>query len=240
MPAQLEITKDDLEFPAEGRESSTGMGNGSSVEPIPVSKETFRHSATIGKLCQALCKASLEFPEILKDTENPYFRSQYTDLATLIKATRPALAKQGLFIIQAPAATETGVKVTTMLMHTSEEWLACDLEMPSTKSDAQGKGSAITYARRYSYQAVLNIAGEEDDDGNAASGKTQEHRQSKSSESGPGLINSVQMLAIQSACKTGGKTQAQLTAYLGEIGYESLEELPKAKQNDVIKWALSK
>src|SRR5262245_17651381 len=122
----LEIHEDDLKFPAEGRESSAGLGNGSSVEPSSASTTTFRHSAKFGELCQALCKASQDFPEITKDTENPYFRSQYADLATLIKATRPALSKNGLFIVQAPQSTNGGVTVTTMLMHTSGEWLASD------------------------------------------------------------------------------------------------------------------
>src|SRR5215471_10834264 len=173
----LEISDDDVDFP-EG-EGHAGLENGSPVDPSSASTATFRHSATFGKLCQALCKASLEFPEIKKDTKNPYFGSDYADLAALIKATRAPLAKQGLFVIQPPATTEKGVRVTTMLMHTSEEWFACDLEMPSAKVDAQGKGGAITYARRYSYQAILNIAGEEDDDGNTAVGRTQQDRRSE-------------------------------------------------------------
>ncbi len=40
--------------------------------------------------------------------------------------------------------------------------------MPATKQDAQGYGSAMTYARRYSLQAACGIA-PEDDDGNQAS-----------------------------------------------------------------------
>src|SRR5215471_6051897 len=100
----LEISDDDVDFP-EG-EGHAGLGNGSPVDPRSAS--TFSHSRMFGSLCKALCKASLDFPEITKDTENPYFRSQYADLATLIKATRPALAKNGLFIVQAPHSTDTG------------------------------------------------------------------------------------------------------------------------------------
>jgi ERF superfamily len=239
----LEIVEDDLKFPAEPERDRAGLGNGSPVEPSsasPIGLSRFRHSAAFGNLCKALCAASQEFPEITKDTENPYFRSQYADLATLIKATRPALAKHGLFVVQAPQSTSAGILITTMLMHTSGEWLASDLELPSVKQDAQGKGSAITYARRYSYQAILNIAAEEDDDGNAATGKTQQDRQSRSTEVGPGRINPVQMRSFQSACKTGGKTLEQANNYIGGLGYETLEELPKAKLDDAIKWALGK
>jgi hypothetical protein len=228
-----------IEFPAEKLES-TGPGSVSGTEPGPVSETAFRHSTTFGELCKALCQAALQFPEIAKDTENPYFKSQYADLATLIKATRPILARNGLCIVQAPQSSERGVKVTTMLMHSSGEWLANDLEMPSAKSDAQGKGSAITYARRYSYQAILNIAAEDDDDGNAAAGKTQQDRKSQATEAGPGAINPVQIRAFWSACKTGKKDVETATAYLGALGYENVDELPKAKFQEAIDWALGK
>lgn len=247
MPEQtLNITDKDLElpirFPAEKRESSAGLGNGSPVEPSSASesKSTFRYSPTFGELCKALCFASMQFPEITKDTENPYFRSQYADLATLIKATRPALAKQGLFIVQAPQASAKGIILTTMLMHESGEWIANDLELPANKPDAQGLGSAITYARRYSYQAILNIAAEEDDDGNAAVGRVQKDRQSTSTETGPGKINPVQLRSFQSACKTGKKTPQQALDYMGTLGHESEEELLKSELDEAIRWALGK
>jgi hypothetical protein len=55
------------------------------------------------------------------------------------------------------------------LIHESGEELSFGkLFVPCTKQDAQGYGSAITYARRYQLQTALGIA-PEDDDGNAAS-----------------------------------------------------------------------
>jgi hypothetical protein len=45
------------------------------------------------------------------------------------------------------------------------------------KDDPQALGSSITYARRYSLQAILMINVEEDDDGNKASGKTNSSKQ---------------------------------------------------------------
>lgn len=227
-----------LEFPAKGEQENAGLGSATGTDPSSAS--TFRYSPTFGKLCEALCKASLEFEEVSKDTENKYYGNRYADLAALIAATRPALAKHGLFVTQSPEATTGGVLLTTMLMHTSGEWLANYLELSSAKSDAQGKGSAITYARRYSYQSILNIAAEEDDDGNAAVGKTQQDRRSSSIEGGEGRINPVQIRAIQSACKTGGKTPEQLTDFLGRMGYESIEEVEKKDQDQIIKWAVAR
>jgi hypothetical protein len=199
-----------------------------------------RRSAQIGKLIEALAKAGTEFGEITKDTENPYFKSSYADLATLIKHTRPALAKYGLVILQLPRTDGSKAIVTTLLAHSSDQWIENELGLTATKADAQGMGSAITYARRYGYQAILNVAGEEDDDGNAAVGKTQQDRKSISTESGPGMINPVQQRALVSACKTGGRTDRQLIDYLGTLGYESPEELPKEQFNTVLKWALNK
>lgn len=207
---------------------------------LPDMRLTFRHSDGIDQLCKALAAAGAEFPEITKDTENPYFRSQYADLATLIKATRPVLSKHGLCIVQAPATKGSVANVTTMLMHTSGQWLSSDLELPSTKTDAQGLGSAITYARRYAYQSILNVAGEEDDDGNAATGKPQEDRKSRSDETGKGRINPVQLRAFNSACKSGQKTEAQIVEYMGSIGHETSEELEKHELDAAIKWALSR
>lgn len=238
----LSKTPEKIEFPADERESSTELGNGSPVEPSSVSefKTTFRYSPTFGELIKALSAATLEFGEIVKDTENPYFRSAYADLATLIRATRNPLAKHGLCVVQSPQTNKGTVTLTTTLMHSSGEWLANDLELPVSKSDAQGNGSGITYARRYAYQSLLNLAGEEDDDGNAAVGKTQKDRASVSTESGPGRVNPVQMRAFQSACKSGKKTERQVIDYMGSLGHEGEEELLKSELNDAIAWAYGK
>jgi hypothetical protein len=57
--------------------------------------------------------------------------------------------------------------VETVFVHESGETLDCGkLYVPAVKHDAQGHGSALTYARRYSLMAACGIA-PEDDDGNA-------------------------------------------------------------------------
>jgi hypothetical protein len=56
-----------------------------------------------------------------------------------------------------------------VFIHESGETLSCgQIHVPASKHDAQGFGSALTYARRYSLMAACGIA-PEDDDGNAAS-----------------------------------------------------------------------
>lgn len=131
-------------------------------------------SASIARLAGALAKAQLAFEPILKDTDNPFYKSKYADLAGIIKATQKHLAQNGLVIIQTPRVdTEHKTAgVETMLAHESGEWLANELMLPAgvNKFDAQSIGSAVTYARRYSYQSVIGVAAEVDDDANTAVG----------------------------------------------------------------------
>jgi hypothetical protein len=145
----------------------------------PAEKPTlkWRMSSSIGKLVEAITKAALKFDPVLKDSDNPAYRSKYADLPTVIDATRKHLAAEGVAVIQMPHA-EFGLEdakmmtLTTMLAHSSGEWMASDLTLPAMmrdRFDAQSVGSAITYARRYGLAAMTNVA-QEDDDGNKASG----------------------------------------------------------------------
>ena len=141
-------------------------------EQVPRS-EAFEHSGSIGKLIEALAKARAEFAPALKDRDNPAYRAKYVPLENLIEATHAALSAHGLAVVQMPALEGQYVVLTTILGHTSGEWMSSQLSLPGTmreRFDAQSVGSGITYARRYAYQSVLNIAGEVDDDGNAAVG----------------------------------------------------------------------
>ena len=127
-------------------------------------------SDEIGELAKALAVARKDFRPVLKDASNPFFKSKYADLAGVIESTSEALSKNGLVVIQSPRLKENRISVTTLLAHSSGQWLRDELELPLAKFDAQGAGSAITYARRYAYQAIVGVAAE-DDDGNAASQK---------------------------------------------------------------------
>lgn len=136
-------------------------------------------SPTIGKLIDALTKAQLKFKPVLKQNENVAFMrggkaSKYADLATYIDATQVALAENGLAVLQWPdtATDAKSMTLESILAHSSGEWMRGRLTLPATGRDgfsAQSCGSSITYARRYSYAAILGVASE-DDDGNAAVG----------------------------------------------------------------------
>jgi hypothetical protein len=131
-----------------------------------------KFSEQIDLISAALSKAQNELENADKNAANPHFRSKYADLAEILNTVRPTLSKHGLAVSQHPAFAEGMVHVTTLLSHTSGQWMQSCVSSPIGKADSQGVGSAITYLRRYSLAAVAGVA-QEDDDGNAASAKPQ-------------------------------------------------------------------
>lgn len=125
-------------------------------------------SESIKELATALAKAQSEMKNPAFDSSNPHYRNKYASLASVRDSVIPTLAKHGIACVQFLQSTDSGVSCETMLTHQSGEWMSATLDMPATKKDAQGYGSAATYARRYALMAVAGVVGDEDDDGNAA------------------------------------------------------------------------
>lgn len=120
------------------------------------------------ELFAALAQAQAEIGAAIKDSTNPHFRSKYADLASVVAAIKPVAAKHGLGYIQRFGEAQGGVSVETVIVHKSGESFPTGmLFVPASKQDAQGYGSAITYARRYSLQTAWGVPAD-DDDGNAA------------------------------------------------------------------------
>ena len=125
-------------------------------------------------IATALVKAQKSFAPLLKTNINPAFNrggkgGKYADLASCVDAVMESLNSNGIALIQQLSECADGVIVETVFLHESGETLNCGkLHVPASKHDAQGYGSALTYARRYSLMAACGIA-PEDDDGNAAS-----------------------------------------------------------------------
>jgi hypothetical protein len=119
-------------------------------------------------IAKAFVKAQSEFGAALKTSTNPHFKSRYADLSACVEAVIDALNNNGIALIQQTFESDNGVTVETVFLHeTGEELRSGKLHVPVVKNDAQGYGSALTYARRYSLLAASGLA-PEDDDGNAA------------------------------------------------------------------------
>ena len=125
-------------------------------------------SESIAKLATALSIVQGKLSHAKKDSANPFFKSKYADLESVWDACRSLLAENGLCVMQFPGEFLEGcMSLDTILAHSSGEYIKQTMEVPVTKLDPQGVGSALTYMRRYALAAVVGVV-QADDDANAA------------------------------------------------------------------------
>ena len=140
-------------------------------------------SPAIGKITVALSKAQAHIRHATKTHKNPQTRSTYASLEEVLDTVREPLAQHALAIVQAPyALPEGGLVLVTTIAHESGEWFRSVTPVNPRKmvkggemvhtDDMQTVGAAITYARRYALAAMLAV-GQEDDDGNTATGRAE-------------------------------------------------------------------
>lgn len=214
-------------------------------------------SESIAELAKALAVAQGEIQNAKKDSENPFFKSRYADLAAVRESIQGPFAKNGLAVVQLPSTmfTQDGsiVSVETILMHASGEWVSGEQSVLLPQADPQKIGSATTYLRRYGLSAIAGVASEMDDDGNAASQPaqkpaTQEHMKK--------VINSTELAALKQAavdaCKVlneaGDKptwsakrlnefSLSEFNAEVDQLNLDQMRELVKRLSNrlDVVK-----
>jgi hypothetical protein len=204
-------------------------------------------SESIATLAAALVKAQGQMKPAIKDATNPHFRSTYADLASVIEASRKPLADNGLAIsqhidLEADGAGGGIVGVTTLLLHASGEWLQSRAAAVVVKRDPQSIGSAVTYLRRYGWQAVIGLAAE-DDDGEAATDRREPQLRvaSKpdattttgatsagiSTASGPPYLSEAQRRNLEGIAAKNGHTHEGFKNWLAvNHGIESTTEIP--------------
>ncbi len=147
-------------------------------------------SESITHLATALAKAQAEMPVAVFDATNPFLKSKYASLGSVIQASRPILAKHKLSLVQFPVSDGTNGKdgtngsgahgvtrptefvgVESILMHESGEFVSERIVIPLTeekgKTKVQCAGSTLTYLRRYSWAAILGMYSDEDSDGSS-------------------------------------------------------------------------
>lgn len=126
-------------------------------------------SEQINELGAALAKAQAEIKGAKRDADNPHLRNRYADLASVWDAIRDPLTKNGLAVSQLVLPSQPGaVRVTTMLIHASGQYLGSTFAVPYDPSakginPAQAQGSALTYARRYGLSALVGVVADDDD-----------------------------------------------------------------------------
>jgi hypothetical protein len=178
------------------------------------------------KIATALVKAQKAFGPALKSSTNPHFKSRYADLAACVEAVIDALNENGIALVQHSHECADGIIIETIFIHESGEMISGGkLHVPATKQDAQGYGSAMTYARRYSLQAACGIAPEDDDGNNASRAKPKSTRTKAEIE----------------ALITAATSSEQLTATWKTLAADERELVRElaAKHNDKLKGAQS-
>jgi hypothetical protein len=129
-------------------------------------------SENISNLTKALLKAQVKMGAAVKGAKNPFFKSSYADLPTVMEVVKEPLNEEGIVVLQ-PASHRDGKNfIITALVHSNTgEMLVSETEVICAKqNDPQSFGAAQTYARRFGLQSMLFIPAE-DDDGNTASGR---------------------------------------------------------------------
>ena len=127
--------------------------------------DVFTTSEDTTKIVGALLTFNKEMGVVGKTSKNPFFKSNYADLPTILKATKEPLDKAGLTVTHFPVGDN---RLITRLSHSSGQFYQSMNYMKSVKDDPQARGSVITYMMRYAVGAVLGLSIDKDDDANSS------------------------------------------------------------------------
>ena len=122
-------------------------------------------SESIKELSKALVEFHKKVGKVIKDAKGYNYR--YATLSNILDVIQDPLNECGLSVIQLPQGDH---ELVTILTHISGEFISNTSRMTPKQDDPQGRGSCITYQRRYSIGAVLCINIDDDDDAAAACG----------------------------------------------------------------------
>jgi len=188
----------------------------------------FERSASIAALAKALLEFHSNITPIGKDGSNPHFRHRYATIANILKSVRPHLTKAGLVVTQMPVE-ENGL--STLLMHgESGQYIQSTCRMKPTKQDPQGQGSAITYMRRYSLMSILGLE-DDDDDGNAASGKNERKQEKPAGEQAKFNLPESKFLDLLVWIEKDGHSVEEARRVTSKKGYKFTKEQDQELQN---------
>ncbi len=180
------------------------------------------------ELYAAMAKAFSQIEGAAKDKGNPAFKAngvaiKYATLESVVSAIKPALCENGLWFRQSLHERDSGVCVETIVCNDSGQEISFGmLFVPASKNDAQGFGSALTYARRYSLMTAFGVC-PEDDDGNLAS------KNSQAVDRSVATIDDTQICILETLLEKSG---ADTTVFLAYYGVANITKLPASKFED--------
>jgi hypothetical protein len=185
----------------------------------------YRTSDQVEAVFAALAKAQGEIRNAVKDSANPHFRSKYADLAAIVDACRKPLSENGIAVIQIPHNAGRDIGVTTILGHSSGQWISGRIAVAPAKWDAQSLGSVTTYLRRYSLAAMTGVA-PEDDDGEGAVGRADGNGQEAAPPQTRGATRAARPAAVPPPRNGNGLNKAALPQTIVET-----PEVTEARQH---------
>lgn len=211
-------------------QQSTGHAQWAESRPFAASRE-------VDQLAAALVAAQAEMPAIEADqTADVQTRTggkysyKYADLAAILKAVRPVLARHGLSVLQPgrverPEKGAAGVVIQTILLHASGQWMASELWVPvADAGDPQKVGSGMTYGRRYGFCGMVGVAPEkEDDDAQAARQGSVGRRRQQAQAPEPSASDAEECITTANADGSAGGQKGRLLAILREHRIDTKE-----------------
>lgn len=206
-----------------------------------------RMSETINDLAKSLVTANKTVGNPKKNAVNPHLKNKYATLDAVIAAYKESYLSNGITVLENPKTEDGRVGVEITLLHETGQYITHDpFMLPPGKNDAQGHGSAVTYARRYALSAVMNISADDDDDGNGAQQKNQEqyskpaYSKPKEPAADPNLITPAQIKALGTklsiVSKSSGDDQRSLYEKASSVFgiTKSTKELTKGEASKII------
>lgn len=140
-----------------------------STNSIPLFHANLTSWTSSPELAKALVNAQSKMGSAVKGSSNPYFKSKYADLNSVIQACKEHLNSEGISVLQPVVSDASGDYVETILLHTSGQSYSSKMRLRMQKeNDMQAYGSAISYARRYGLQSLVFLPSSDDDDGEAS------------------------------------------------------------------------
>jgi ERF superfamily protein len=132
-------------------------------EPYVDTVTDIEHSEGLNELATALARAQADISHAKEDASNPHFRSAYATLASVIDACKLPLSKASIAVVQAPYNAGSLIGVSTMLIHSSGQWIKCKVAVRPVRFEAQAVGSVISYLRRYTLLSIIRMSQDDAD-----------------------------------------------------------------------------
>jgi len=185
-------------------------------------------------IAKSLATFRTKIESVKKDADNPFFKSKYADLSSILDAIKAPLQECWLALSHRAWHTESGgySLVSTIIDVASGEFIAS--EFPIFGSKPQEVGSSITYARRYNTLALLDIPTDEDDDGNKANSAPR----TKSEAVGWQVVKWFNFKDLKKCIEWGTDTEALLTQYILDNEYKLSWDMKTCLRTYCDKWEL--